>query len=230
MALIVVCVDGILTSQQITCIYNAWAVQGERPWLPWSSSAARLHYGTDWELAGSTYRIQPIQERAKRPLWTINNGASGFVSCLWEHRKRMREHVMKSGTRGGGGGPPIQFVVFLCAHSFLLYESIAVSDRYFSWTAKSEWPQCALAFLIIKSANKCWKQNTISLYPFVFILRPISVPRTCRTSHHLHFQSALLIVPHPLWIDFVHHQSCFFLPLNTWHFIVLSCYIVSCAH
>lgn len=49
-----------------------------------------------WQ-AGSAYRIQPIQERAKRPLWTINNSTSGFVSCLWEQRKRMTEHVMKSG-------------------------------------------------------------------------------------------------------------------------------------
>lgn len=56
-----------------------------------------------WQ-AGSAYRIQPIQERAKRPQWTINNGASGFVSCLWEHRKRIREHVMKSEREKEGGG------------------------------------------------------------------------------------------------------------------------------
>lgn len=42
-----------------------------------------------WQ-AGSTYRIQPIQESAKRPLWNINNRASGFVSCLWEHKENKR--------------------------------------------------------------------------------------------------------------------------------------------
>ncbi|CAB1447385.1 unnamed protein product [Pleuronectes platessa] len=36
---------------------------------------------------GSTYRNLPIQERAQRPLWTSNNGASAFVSCLWETQK-----------------------------------------------------------------------------------------------------------------------------------------------
>lgn len=50
---------------------------------------AEPHCGTNRELAGSSYRIQPIQERAKRPLWTINNRASGFVSCL-EHKKNKR--------------------------------------------------------------------------------------------------------------------------------------------
>lgn len=117
MCLITLCVDSMSTSQQITCIYNVWAMQCRGPRLPCWSPVAELHCGTNRELAGrqagSTYRIQPIQERAKRPLWTINNRAPGFVSCLWEHRKRMREHVMKSGRGGGGGGPPLQFLISL---------------------------------------------------------------------------------------------------------------------
>lgn len=136
MCLIMVCVDSILTSQQITCIYNARAMQCQRFWLPCWSPAAQPHCGTNWELAGCTYRIQPIQERAKRPLWTINNRASGFVSCLWEYRKRMREHVMKSGRVGGSGGPALQFLISLWTHSFLLCDSIARESQAISSTKR----------------------------------------------------------------------------------------------
>lgn len=109
-----------------------------------------------WQ-AGSTYRIQPIQERAKRPLWTINNGASGFVSCLWEHRKRMGEHVMKSGRGGGGEGPPLRFLISLCAHSFLLSESIAGESQAISSTKQHSlnWGSVCASLSINVLANKC---------------------------------------------------------------------------
>lgn len=95
MGIITLCVDSILTSQKITCIYNAGACKARGLGSFIGPHAVDPHCGTNIELAGSTYRIQPIQERAKRPLWTINNRASGFVSCLWEHKenKRARDKV-----------------------------------------------------------------------------------------------------------------------------------------
>ncbi len=51
MCLITLCVDSILTSQQITCIYNVWAMQFQRPRLPCWSPVAELHCGTNGELA-----------------------------------------------------------------------------------------------------------------------------------------------------------------------------------
>lgn len=51
--------------------------------------AVKGYVGLDASAAGaalliSTYRIRPIQEGVERPLWTVNNGASGFVSRLRE--------------------------------------------------------------------------------------------------------------------------------------------------
>lgn len=75
---------------------------------------------------GSAYRILPIQERPKRPLWAINNRASGFfVSCLWEHRENERacDEVRERGVE------VVAVLICLCAHSFLQCESIAEDLR-----------------------------------------------------------------------------------------------------
>lgn len=97
MFLVVLSVDSILTSQKITCIYSAWTMQCQRPWSPCWYPAVCLTVEPLWDKlragtqACSTYRIYPIQERAKRPLSTINNRAAGFVTCLWENERACDE-------------------------------------------------------------------------------------------------------------------------------------------
>lgn len=79
----------MLTSRKITCIHKYRAVQDKRSCLGPPPAAAAQPQTESWQ-PGSAYRIQPIQERAKRPLWTVNNRASGFVSCLWEHKENKK--------------------------------------------------------------------------------------------------------------------------------------------
>lgn len=56
----------------------------------WSASESSSGPSACVDLRSSqsgAYRIRPIQERVERPMWTINNRASGFVSCVgarWE--------------------------------------------------------------------------------------------------------------------------------------------------
>lgn len=80
--------------------------------------------------AGSTYRIQPIQERAKRPLWTLNNGAGGLCHVCRNKQERAGEHVMKSlrGVEVEGLLYSV-CVISLCTHSFLLCESWGVEGH-----------------------------------------------------------------------------------------------------
>lgn len=148
----------------------------------WSASESSSGTSACVDLRSSqsgAYRIRPIQERVERPMRTINNRASGFVSCVGARREQ-------EGVQSCGGASLTVSELTLKSLIPFAWDYDRKTSGYLFIKQNSSW-ECFFLINLLRKIKPVIRRFMVLISAVAFLL--FLTPSVW--SQHLHFQAVL---------------------------------------